>query len=148
LGKQIGRNMYIELNDEFVEIDDQIVCAIIELNQKGYKTLFCCSGHNDKESSSAYIMFAKSFIEKYGMPVGWDIDNKSLLSDPIRIKKFDKTFINRCKRTIRFDLGDFVETKKGRVWRQMKKSKEKQAAIDNAMKSLRDWVEGLPKISK
>ena len=43
----------------FIELDELIVPAIFELNRKGYRTLYCCSGHID-EPYGGYIKFATS----------------------------------------------------------------------------------------
>lgn len=42
---------------EVVELDELIAPTIILLNQKGYLTKFCCSGHWYEESSTTYIYF-------------------------------------------------------------------------------------------
>jgi hypothetical protein len=39
-----------------VEIDDMILPVIIELNRKGWRTRYCCSGHTE-DCSSTYITF-------------------------------------------------------------------------------------------
>ena len=54
LGRINMKNKYIdsktfEINDDIFEVDEAIAESIVLLNKKGYKTLFCCSGHNDKE---------------------------------------------------------------------------------------------------
>ena len=36
-----------EVVDNIIEIDDRMVPIIRELNNKGYKTTYCCSGHED-----------------------------------------------------------------------------------------------------
>ncbi len=36
-----------EVVDNIIEIDDRMVPIIQELNKKGYKTTYCCSGHED-----------------------------------------------------------------------------------------------------
>lgn len=40
-----------------VEIDDLMIPIIIMLNQKGYITQFCCSGHMYDSSMGGYILF-------------------------------------------------------------------------------------------
>lgn len=42
------------------EIDDSIADIIISLNKKGYKTTFCCGGHN-RNPDDIYISFNKWF---------------------------------------------------------------------------------------
>lgn len=43
------------------ECDDKIAPYIIELNEKGYRTDFCCSGHSDKSEldTEPYISFLR-----------------------------------------------------------------------------------------
>lgn len=40
-----------------IEIDDDIAKGIVLLNQKGYKTNFCCSGHLDRSIFDFYVSF-------------------------------------------------------------------------------------------
>lgn len=60
--------------DEFIEIDADIAPAISLLNQKGWKTLFCCAGHEN--STLAYIYFKNINYLKYikSIPNGWKVD--------------------------------------------------------------------------
>ena len=49
------------------EVDDAIAQHIIELNNKGYQTEYCCSGHAGKYSPG-YILFdtaTSSYIKQY-----------------------------------------------------------------------------------
>ena len=64
---------YIE---EFIEIDADIAPTISLLNQKGWKTLYCCAGHED--SNDAYIYFKNNRYLKYIgiLPKGWKVDIK------------------------------------------------------------------------
>jgi len=50
---------------DVVEIDELLIPTIIELNKKGYKTKYCCSGHYDTRpynSYSSYIYFQDNII--------------------------------------------------------------------------------------
>lgn len=67
-----------------VEIDDMIISVIKELNKKGYRTLYCCSGHSYDNNANTYICFdneivpsiiPKDFIledEAYYIKNGWN----------------------------------------------------------------------------
>lgn len=68
-----------------VEIDDLIVPTILELNKKGYKTRFCCSGHM-YSISSIHIMF-EGYLEdvvKNNLPEGFIFVESNLNSFIIR----------------------------------------------------------------
>jgi hypothetical protein len=55
-----------ECGGELVEIDENFIEAIILLNEKGYYTDFCCSGHpNAKDCHDAYISFESDVILPY-----------------------------------------------------------------------------------
>jgi hypothetical protein len=43
-----------------VNLDENIVPAIIKLNKKNYKTIFSCSGHPTREYLDCYIAFDES----------------------------------------------------------------------------------------
>ena len=63
----------INASVEFVEenIDKGMLDILIELNRKGYMTIFCCEGHlDDKNNWEGYLAFDKTykFIE---YPVGF-----------------------------------------------------------------------------
>lgn len=66
-------NEYI---DEYIEVDGDIAASISRLNQKGWKTNFCCSGHPN--SPAAYIYFKNTKYLKYIgiLPKGWRVDVK------------------------------------------------------------------------
>ena len=54
------------------EVDDLIATTIQELNLKGYKTAFCCSGHiADRYPEYAYISFWFGEITPEELPDGW-----------------------------------------------------------------------------
>lgn len=48
-------------NNHFVDIDDDFVKHIQLLNQKGYKTTNCCSGHIDDIWFRPYVTFEKNY---------------------------------------------------------------------------------------
>lgn len=71
------------------ECDELITPIIVELNKKGYTTLFCCSGHLVNESfggsvpmvletSSAYISFDRTAfnVKKLQIPRGFEVDKE------------------------------------------------------------------------
>lgn len=71
-----------ECQETWVELDDLIAPVISELNKKGYKTLFSCSGHaegmitffskNSELYPHAYITFDEGvIIPKNLIPEGW-----------------------------------------------------------------------------
>ena len=66
--------MRITITKSF-ECDDDIAYAIIKLNQKGYKTEFCCSGHED--DLYPYILFDRwtSIMLNNSHPKNWIVDN-------------------------------------------------------------------------
>lgn len=113
--------MIVNLNGEYVKIDDQIVASIIELNRKGYKTRNCCSGHDDKKYISGYIQFYKKY-EFISIPRGWELDN---------FEGINYEYNNHI--TIRFDLEDCFN---------------KEVKIKRAMNSLWKWAIELPELKR
>ena len=73
--KTIKNNMckVKECYGDVVEIDELFVPVIAELNRKGYRTRYCCSGHYTKDSITTYIMF-EDFIELPSLPEGYNYD--------------------------------------------------------------------------
>ena len=51
-----------ECYGDVVEVDELFVPVIAELNRKGYRTRYCCSGHYADEYSSSYIFFAEDYV--------------------------------------------------------------------------------------
>ena len=82
--KIYGHNMIFQIDgyceycdeyiEEFVTIDADIAASISLLNHKGYKTRYCCAGHENSEE--AYIYFKNNRYLKYIgiLPKGWRID--------------------------------------------------------------------------
>lgn len=68
-------NYFCVAHQELVTIDELMVKPVVELNKKGYKTAYCCSGHNprkmDPYATNAYIAF---FVPVDTAPEGWYLD--------------------------------------------------------------------------
>jgi hypothetical protein len=115
--------MFINLNVESVQIDDEIVKEIITLNTKGYKTVTCCAGHMDEDSIGGYIRF-ESISAEYGVPKGWFRDSDDPAMRRIGVREIDT-------RTIRYNMN-------------YQRGDEKQKRIASALRNLKKWVERLP----
>jgi hypothetical protein len=69
---------------EVAEVDELMIPTIIKLNDKGYITDYCCSGHFYDKCSSPYIMFSDFIFEIFdeedieklfeSLPEPWYID--------------------------------------------------------------------------
>lgn len=67
----IDKNTF-EVNNDIIEIDTEIVDTIILLNKKGYKTKYCCAGHNDKTVHTRLLKASElegDLLEKYDVGV-------------------------------------------------------------------------------
>lgn len=67
-------------NGQLIEVDELIMPTIIMLNEKGYATAFCCSGHfyQADRASNCYIKFSEDYSDVLGrLPEGfvWEDDN-------------------------------------------------------------------------
>ena len=62
--KTIKNNMckVKECYGDVAEIDELFVPMIAELNRKGYRTRYCCSGHYVDEYSSIFLFFAEDYV--------------------------------------------------------------------------------------
>lgn len=65
-----------------IEIDELMIPTIKILNQKGYFTRFCCSGHYYDQHPNGYIMFEEG-IEIPNIPKDW---NKEMHNDCVIIR--------------------------------------------------------------
>ena len=116
------------------ELDDKIALSVLQLNQKGYITEFCCQGHPD----GAYVLFdrctslildnlLRNNIKKYGKilyncPNNWIIDR-----DENDNYIYYKSFVIRR----RFTDEEFL-------------TNTDEQLTDMAMKELSEWVNSLP----
>lgn len=62
-----------------IEIDPPIANAVSKLNQLGYKTTLCCSGHADDQYNNAFIKFDKEYDFKT-LPSCWEKDENFIRS--------------------------------------------------------------------
>ena len=98
------------------EIDDKIAESIIKLNNKGYETAMCCSGHPDEEEIIPYVMFNR-FVScriEY-IPFSWVVD-----------KNYKELVIRRF----------FTDEEKEKF--------TKEQLVDIAARELDNWVDTLP----
>ena len=99
------------------EVDDKIAESIIKLNNKGYETAMCCSGHPDEKEITPYVMFTR-FVS-YGIeyiPFGWIVD-----------ERFKELVIRR-----------FFTDEEKEIF-------TKEQLVDIAARELDNWVDSLPK---
>lgn len=64
---------------ELVSIDELMIRPIVELNKKGYRTAYCCSGHDLRGGydQHGYILFAPG-INLESAPSGWNLERDSI----------------------------------------------------------------------
>jgi len=126
---------------DVVEIDELFVLPIRILNQKGYKTKYCCSGHMIDEYINSYISFDDNVINLPSLPKGFYLDDNDYLS---------KQNINKTNITIRRDFnsyfsGDYLNNVQ--VWSKLDKSESEiykdllQGSVD-----ILDWANSLPEL--
>ena len=98
------------------EVDDKIAESIIKLNNKGYETAMCCSGHPAEEEIIPYVMFNR-FVS-YGIeyiPFSWVVD-----------KNYKELVIRR-----------FFTDEEKEIF-------TKEQLVDIAARELDNWVDSLP----
>ena len=59
------------------EVDEEMIIPIKVLNNKGYITRFCCSGHLYESPGEGYILFYNGYVPTT-VPKGWIIDGDSI----------------------------------------------------------------------
>ena len=68
-----------------VSLDELMIKPIVKLNKKGYRTSYCCSGHEVREAcdTKGYILFDDDYTFP-SLPEGWADDEFSLRGTCIR----------------------------------------------------------------
>lgn len=111
---------------EVVEIDELFIPVIAELNKKGYKTKFCCSGHICDYPNS-YIYFEDDIVLP-SLPEGYMYDE---------------------------DMYPHVDWSKWKIIRTIRKEFDKSKSLNELSKDIYqnalvvlEWAEGLPVLDK
>ena len=78
------------------EIDELMIIPIKLLNQKGYKTRFCCSGHISDKIGGGYVAFRPN-IDIPSLPKGWKKDKQGL-NDGSQCIRYDMKTTDILKR--------------------------------------------------
>lgn len=115
-GAKFCRNCMRDLN----EIDTQILDVILRLNQKGYPTLFCCSGHPSNVAGGAYFGINR-IMEQENIPDGFTLNieegrsvYRSIPYGRRNVKKGQKTITkferSTIERLVKEDIMNF------RIW--------------------------------
>lgn len=75
---QFCPNALCDAVGELVTLDELMIKPIVELNKKGYKTQFCCSGHDLRGlyDQNGYILFDQG-IKLLSAPEGWGIEREA-----------------------------------------------------------------------
>jgi len=88
--ERINFDNYLEFNfcpnvncdGAIIEVDEMILPTIKLLNQKGYMTEYCCSGHYGRDISSIYIKFYEECFEDIinsDLPEEFEIESGSTI---------------------------------------------------------------------
>lgn len=108
-----------------VEIDDMILPIIKILNEKGYITEYCCSGHSYEDNTNTYIAFNIETIPKV-LPKGFILEGEQYYKDN------NWTFLG--------DINNMICMRKW--YKDIPKSKLHNAILQTHL-DLMEWVEGL-----
>lgn len=100
-------------NTELIELDELMIEPIKILNQKGYVTEYCCSGHLYENFLSTYIMFNKHYMPTT-LPKDWILD----------------------------EYNNSIIRYRDSQWKD-KKVSQRQKSINKAIQSLLEWSENL-----
>ena len=70
---------------ELATIDELMIKPIVSLNKKGYRTRYCCSGHEmrDKHRGKGYVLFDENY-KFSSLPEEWEEDAFALRGTCIR----------------------------------------------------------------
>ena len=111
--------------DEVVEVDELMLPIIMELNEKGYATDSCCSGHFYDKYNAPYIMFSDFVFENLdneeleelfgNLPEPWYIDEAAFQGGYFCIRArmldgMDRTEMHKYIVNLNVALLEFVDT--------------------------------------
>lgn len=100
---------------QVADIDELILPAIILLNEKGYFTEYCCSGHfHSGTSTSAYILFDQSVkqVDVPALPKGFTFDtrNQNLVCIRRELRAKDRYDLHRKAVEASVDVLEWVKS--------------------------------------
>lgn len=78
-------------------IDENIQEHIRILNEKGYRTMGCCEGH-DKVCISTYIAFARDYFKDEDIPIGFKYNRKRKIVSYTYSTKLSKDDMKELKK--------------------------------------------------
>lgn len=114
---------YCDCNAGSIDIDYYMYPAIYELNRKGYRTQYCCSGHADEDFIHTYILFSAA--------VEAEIDSEYFGFDSYRYRGLH---VKRNKIHVKRPVAELFK----------KKSTDKEALIQNVNREIYHWAQALP----
>lgn len=88
--KYINKNNY-EIIDDIIEVDSLIAKTISILNQKGYNTLYCCSGH--VKDPRVYEKYQIKINEMSDFPDSYIVDKTDEYYTVLKPYSFTSTYI-------------------------------------------------------
>ena len=106
--EKMGRCPKASCCGEVVEVDELMIPTIIALNEKGYVTDYCCSGHFYDKRSTPYIMFSECMFEAFSEKELVELFKD--LPEPWYIDEYDCPPWNFCIRARMLDGMNDVET--------------------------------------
>jgi hypothetical protein len=108
---------------KLVSIDDLYIVIIKILNQKGYTTTYCCSGHTYEKLPQSYILFGEG-VKLPCLPEGYVIDHEA--------------------HTIFETFKDITEIRRDFYLSSYKNEVELQKDILKSVLIVLEWAEALP----
>ena len=91
-----------------IHIDKNIQEHIRILNKKGYRTMYCCEGHN--AGSNTYITFSFDYFSDIGTPKGFKYDKKRRTISYVYSMKLKEETIKKIKTEKLAELLEWIKS--------------------------------------